>query len=395
MEVIVENTIEGDEFDALIKVLNTKIKDVNSIPRTRNYKDYIIKYNERDKIDEIRKIPYSIRLNFEDRINKSNLIMFDIFDVSEIENPFVINGDKFYFTKRGSIDEDLKVELLYHHGGDSQMHNFGTSNVKNEFIQWLSSQIPNSWFYDLNWNYVSYLSITDSSLDNFGNPNTIKLFPKDIIDNTLKNGFCIIAAMITKRVGKYNRIENIITRIRGIGLSSLLFYEFNNISGNLIPGQVTEESAPYWAHYLFEDVDISRCSFEIFDRFNSSIDILSRRYNELEFIGKDWEYINRYLTNDCNPNYVYSKLVKWGVDEDIKFLFYYDEFKLVIKQLWNDEEDITHEFEWKGPIPSKSIPRHYSFKNGSILDFESYEDIAIFRGDILELVSLFEYILNN
>ena len=230
------------------------------------------------------------------------------------ENPFRICEvvkTIFNYPSRGTIDDDLKQELRYHHG-DGSLYNFEVTTrheleeVKREFINWLDGETTNAWYYDKNWNHVSYLAITKFSLESVRNENSKSIFSDEILENVKKNGACIVAAMICGKTGirdsyerEYIRIEDVTTRVRSKKLSLLLYYNYiareleSKNSIQLIPGKISENGVRYWAKFLFDD----------FENNSELAEWVLDETNELEWLGLNglsdsWRELTNYLSHE-------------------------------------------------------------------------------------------------
>lgn len=439
IDITVEHDIGDEERQEIFKELNGEInkpdriilsnspyRDIRfpeGLNRTRTHDDYALSYKERKKLHAIRAIPITrtVRLtNIDDDENIFTVLakhgIKKLQDEWCSESPFDINGWIFRDVERDSVEDDLKQELRYHHG-DGSLYEFGafpmfeSSEVKREFINWLDTTIPHSWYYEQNWNYVSYIAISEASIKDFRNPKTIDLFSDEIKENIKKNGACIVAAMVCVKTGvktddgyrEYARIEDIITRVRGIKLSRLLFYEYMKAeeewSDNdwvdtieFIPGKIVDTGVSFWFHMLNDEMRECTSSHELIDAFDFRVERLSKKFKKYE-LDYDWGLLCEFLACpgfnlDSSPTF--ERLNEFLC---VDCLLYYrkseDNDKLIIIQLEKDEP-IDSKHEWRGPIEITRISKN-SIEDTGRLELEYYNDRAIFSGSESTIEAIFNY----
>ena len=443
IDITIEHDIGDEEYQEIFKELNGKTNEPDRIilsnspyrdirfPEglncTRTHDDYSLNYKDRKKLHEIRAVPITrtVRLtNIEDEENIFRVLekhgIKKLQDEWYNESPFHITGAMFRYVEIDSVEDDLKQELRYHHG-DGSLYGFGatakfeTSEVKREFIDWLDATIPHSWFYEQNWNYVSYIAVSEGSIKHFRNPKTADLFSDEIKEQIKKNGACIVAAMVCTKTGiktdngfrEYVRIEDIITRVCGIKLSRLLFYEYMKAEEEwsendndwvdtikFIPGKIVGTGVSFWFHMLASS-DMQACisSHELIDAFDFRVERLSKKFKKYE-LDYDWGLLSEFLACpgfNFDSSLTFERLNEFLCDDCVLY-YRKSEFndKLIILQLEKDEP-IDSKNEWRGPIEIKRIPKN-SIEDTGRLELEYYNDRAIFKGSESIIESIFNYL---
>lgn len=428
-EIFKELNCEENKPDRII-LSNTPYRDIRfpeGLKRTRTHDDYVLSYKERKKLHAVRAIPITrtvvILTNIDDDENIFTVLSkHGIKKLQEwyySESPFDINGWMFRYVEIDSVEDDLKQELRYHHG-DGSLYEFGDSSmfesneVKREFINWLDTTIPHSWYYEQNWNYVSYIAVSEASIKGFRNPKTINLFSDEIKENIKKNGACIVAAMVCVKTSiktddgsrEYIRIEDIITRVRGIKLSRLLFYEYmkaeeewneeyndwiNTIE--FIPGRIVDAGVSFWFHMLDDAMQECVSSHELIDTYEFRVERLSKKFKKYE-LDYDWTLLSMLLTCpdvESDASLTFERLNEFLCDDCVS---YYrkteDNDKLIIQQIERGET-IDSKHEWRGPIEIQRIPKN-SINNTGHLKLRYYNDRAIFSGDESVIEAIFNYL---
>ena len=400
------------------------------IRRTRTSDDYYFSYKDRAKLYEIQRVPTYRTIDFINIEDKSKILRIlsehGIYDYYEMksDNPFDIDGGVFWHVKKDSVEDDLLQEFWYHHGDGSIykpgiMSDYESDEAKREFIEWLDTAIPHSWYYDQNWNYVSYLAATESTLRLCHNPKTLTLFPEEMKDKIEKNDAYIVAAMVCTKTGikddegrEYVCIEDIITRIRGIKLSRLLFHKYLRHESewkeglgwepmvSLMPGDIVEIGVPFWFHMLADDMCVYISSDAKKDAFNERSKRLSK-YKELD---RDWEELYKYMNETYNANVVFPRLKECMFNDSQYYYRLNGEREIIIQSIRKGDEieNETKEIEWQGPIELKEFPEvQFKDKYGyeTYLSFDYYvDDVAVFNGDeeaIHRIWSIFECIRRN
>lgn len=400
------------------------------IHRTRSHDDYDFSYDDRYKLDEIRSIPTyrSIELvNIEDESKILHILrehgIFDYYDMYS-DNPFNIDGGIFEHVENNSVEDDLLHELCYHHG-DGELyqtglvHAFEANKAKREFIEWLDTVMPQSWYYDQNWNYVSYLAATESTIRLCENPKTLTMFPAEMKDKIEKNRAYIVAAMVCSKTGvkdsegrEYVCIEDIITRIRGIKLSRLLFHKYLRYESEyteeldwhptvtLVPGDIAEIGVSFWYHMLDETSLCYVSSDEKKDVFYERSLRLSSKYEELD---RDWQELYKSMNEGYNANIVFPRFKEYmSSDDDSQYYYKLNgENEIIIQETGKGDElkNENDEIKWQGPIEMEELPE-VQFKdeygNNLMLSFDRYTDcVSVFHGDeeaIHRIWSVFECI---
>lgn len=451
IDVVIEHDVDKNELEIIAKELNGFLSssriiidaEKNSyirLPskgityRTRSDADYYFDYKDRDKLYEIRKIATYrtitlVNIDNEDEIKKIKEILHKhgIFEYDYInkESPFVINGNRFKYAKKDSIEDDMEQELFYHHGNGSLyepgfMLECDSLKAKHEFIEWLGKTIPHSWYYDQNWNYVSYIAATDSTLDGFKNPKTLSLFPAEMKEKIEKNDAYIVAAMVCTKTGiknydgeEYVCIQDIITRVRGIGLSRLLFYKYLRIESGyveyfgswepkieLIPGDITNKSSvPFWYRMVGAENISENYSYMTADMFYER----SKRLAKHKELDKNWEMLYEYMSDIDDANIIFPRLKEYLCDGDEYYYSKVGDDKILIAGVDKEDKISEHDFKdenikWQGPIEINSVPYvkfedHYG--GTAYISFNYYQDCAEFIGEeeaIHRIWSVFECI---
>ena len=436
IDVIIEHDINIDELKDIAKEVNgtldwkriiinkdSYIELSSSLQRTRAHYDYDFDYKDKDKLDKIREIPtyHTITLvNIKDKDKILKVLRnHDIYECGDMdsENPFYINGEIFEIAKINSIEDDLKCELYYHHGDGSlykpgYMPDFESCEAKREFIDWLDKTIPHSWYYDQNWNYVTYLAAAESTIRLCRNPKTLSLFPEEMKEKIEKNRAYIVAAMVCTKTGvkdqfgnEYVCIEDIITRVRGIELSRLLFYKYLRHESEyeegfgwvpkieLIPGDIVETAVPFWYHMLDDLSLCSSSSYEIADQFYER----SKRLAKHKELDRNWQELYDSLYDRFNANVIFPRLKNYLCDDSEYYYSKHGNDEILIKGVGKGEEMHELEFKdkyeeklysdihWQGPVQLNEFPivefkDHYG--DDQYISLKYYvDDFAKFFGD--------------
>ena len=448
--VVVEHDIDENELEQIADQIGGQLRDheiiiseepyscvrlpyrCNSdgiIHRTRSHDDYDFSYNDRHKLEEIRSLPTyrSIELvNIEDESKILHILrehgIFNYYDWYS-DNPFDIDDGIFTHVENNSVEDDLLHELSYHHG-DGELyqtglvHSFEANKAKREFIEWLDTVMPQSWYYDQNWNYVSYLAATESTLRLCENPKTRTLFPAEMKDKIENNRAYIVAAMVCSKTGvkdnegrEYVCIEDIITRIRGIKLSRLLFHKYLRCESerteelgwrpmiSLVPGDIAETGVSFWYHMLDETSLCYVSSDEKKDVFYERFMHLSK----YEALDRDWQELYKSMNGSYNANIAFPRFKEYMSDDDSQYYYRLNgEREIIIHEVPKGDglENENEKIEWQGPIEITELPKvqfKYKYEHEPYsLSFDYYTDgISVFRGDeeaVHRIWSVFECI---
>ena len=202
------------------------------------------------------------------------------------DSPFIyVNGNRFVSVQEGSVLFDLRDSLVFHFG-DGSFHGYKnhysdvTSKAFTSFISYAKKELNPVWTDIVkNWNYVSYIALTEESFRYFKNNATPKLFPVSVLENVKRDGCCILAFMLThpanNNIYVIDYIESI---VKGLHLSDLLYYYFLQHNVDLVPGFIVPSAASYWQRFI-----------HINNRYE--LLCLQEQYRNLTNEEIDWEFL--------------------------------------------------------------------------------------------------------